>query len=216
MSTSLLLLLSYLNLFSLLIPIGIGLFRWSYLSTSLRIAWAGLLSYFLLFSLSMLQPMGYFPFDSRYISYAMPLLFGAAFTGCYALAVTDKPSRRLILGLGLIGLTSLLIEATLKLNELTVSTIAIPIQTIINTIIPLIYLRYVTQTATTSLLAIPLFWITMGRLVSSLTSTLYDALRGPMIESSRELLINWLLCQLCITIVCNVVYGIGFWKIRRS
>lgn len=212
--------LSYLNLFSLLIPISIGFWRWPRLNTSLRIAWAGLLIYFLLFSLSMLMALGLvklpYVHSFEFINYALAGLFGAAFTTCYALAVPNGLPRVAIIGLGTVGAVGILAELIWRLDDITVSPWAIPVQTVINTIIPIIYLHQLTRTSTVSLLTVPLFWISLGRLVSSLLSTLYDSLRVPMAESSRDLLMQWLCFQLALMVGCNIIYGIGFWKARRT
>lgn len=216
MSGQVLTFLSYANLFSLLIPISIGLWRWSSLSASLRFAWAGLLVYFLLFLLSMLVAMGYVSrfYNVEFISYPIAGLFGSAFVVCYALAVPKRVARVAIITLGLVGGTGILIEMMGQSGNQSMSQWAIPVQTVINTIIPLIYLHYLTRTSIVSLLTVPLFWISVGRLISSLLSTLYDSLRVSMAESSRDLLIQWLCFQLAITIVCHFIYGIGLWKAR--
>ncbi len=212
--------LSYLNLFSLLIPISIGLWRWPRLNTSLRVAWAGLLIYFLLFSLSMLMALGFvkLPFINslELVTYALAGLFGGAFATCYALAVPGGLPRVAIVGLGTLGAVGILAELIWRLDDITVSPWAIPVQTVINTIIPMIYLHQLTRTSTVSLLTVPLFWISIGRLVSSLLSTLYDSLRLPMAESSRDLLFQWLCFQLALMVGCNIIYGIGLWKARRA
>ena len=216
MSGQVLSFLYYANLFSLLIPISVGLWRWPSLTTSLRFAWAGLLVYFLLFSLSMLIALGYVShvYNVELISYPISGLFGAAFIVCYALAVPKRVARLAIIALGLVGATGIVVEMVGRSGNQAMSQWAIPVQTVINTIVPLIYLHYLTRTSTVSLLSVPLFWISMGRLISSLLSTLYDSLRVSMAESSRDLLIQWFCFQLVVTIVCHFIYGLGFWKAR--
>ncbi|MEZ0484912.1 hypothetical protein [Fibrella aquatica] len=203
----------------MLIPIGIGLYRWTALGASLRFAWASLLAYFLLLALSMALATNYLvlPYTNapEYVIYAMATLFGLGFAVCYALAVPPGISRKSIVGLETVALLGIGIELTFSAASTPVSQWAIPLQTVINTIIPLIYLYFLTQTSTSSLLTVPLFWISTGRLVSSLLSTLYDSLRVPMAESSRELLIQWLCFQFTVVILCNLVYALGFWKTRQ-
>jgi hypothetical protein len=214
MAIQLLHLLGYINLFSLLIPIGIGLLRWRELSVSLRFAWAGLTAYFLLFLASFglsIWPIG---MGNLFLDYWIAGLFGIAFVFCYCLAVPAGWQRQLIWLLGAIGVIGLITEAILLARSSEISQWAIPLQTVINTIVPLIYLNYLTRSTAISVRFVPLFWISIGRLISSTLSTLYDALHAPMAESSRDLLIQWLCFQISITIACNFLYGYGFWKAR--
>lgn len=215
MANPLLYFMSCVNLLSLLIAVGIGLWRWALLSASLRFAWAGLLSYFLLFGVQVVAALTETKLNYTLTNYAITACFGAAFALCFALAVPPGRSRRLILGLGALGFTGLVAEAAGLTEGLPVTRLATPFQTIINTLLPLIYLRYLTRTARSSLLLVPLFWISVGRLVSSLSSTLYDVLETPLAESSRELLIQWQYLRFAITSGCNLVYAFGFWKTKR-
>jgi hypothetical protein len=210
--------LSYINLASLLIPIGIGGQRWAKFVVSLRFAWAGLFSYFLLFLFSVLVAFRIVPLPALtilYVNYLNPALFGLAFAGCYAVAVPRGPSRWAILVLGGVGLFGIAAELLPSLATPAESRWSVPLQTVINTLIPLLFLHQLTRTATKgSLLDVPLFWISLGRLVSSMLSTLYDSLKVPLAESSDRLLMQWLCFQFIVTILCNLVYGYGFWKVR--
>lgn len=214
MTTQFLYLLGTVNLFSLLVPIGAGLLQWRLLTASLRFAWAGLAVYFILFAAAFW--LSYQPTDigNLFLEYWIAGLFGASFILCYGLAIPAGWQRQLLWGLGATGIIGLLIEAYMLARLHQISQWAIPVQTVINTIAPLIYLNHLTRTATKSLRLIPLFWISIGRLISSTLSTLYDALHAPMAESSRELLMQWLCFQLCVTIACNFLYAYGFWKAR--
>lgn len=212
MLESLIYALAYTNIGTLMIPVGIGLARWSVLTIPLRFAWAGLMSHLLLFLLSLLMiklRLG----PNAFIAYLLSGSVGGLFTVCFALAVPAGGRRWAVAGLGILGLTGLLVEAVGQ-NRLTQTSLwSIPLETVISTIIILLYLYYLIRATTVSLLTLPLFWLSIGRLSGALISTVYDALHTQILDSSRELALQWMAFQFLISVGCNVLFSIGFWKV---
>jgi hypothetical protein len=217
MLTQILTTLVYLNTGTLLVPVGVGVYRWKRLSGSLLLVWAALLVYLLSMGLSLAAMHKFIILPANgpeYIIYITAILYGLAFALCYALAVPPGRLRWLILGLETAAIVGMGLEMTLFAGPTPISQWSVPLQTVISTIITLIYLRYLTRHATNSLLTEPLFWISASHLVGALLATLYDALRIPIAESAPDLLIPWMCFQFTISILCNLVYGYGFWKAR--
>lgn len=216
MSRAIVIFLAYLNAGTLAGVVGLGLVRWSQLSPGLRLTWWALLSYLILLGLSILSSRGVWTIGNNlFIEYLIPALFGTLFAGCFALAVSAGSRRWVILGLASVGLIGLLIESIFQSNALGFSKWAIPFSTVLNTLITLVFLQYLLRHTLVSLLSLPLFWLSMGRLISTLTSTIYDALHSQLMASSREVLISWIAFQMVVMIVSNVFYGIGYWKVRN-
>jgi hypothetical protein len=207
--------LACLNTGSLVIVVGLGLVRWGQLSRSLRLAWWALLSYLTLFVLSLLSASRIWTIGNNlFLEYMIPALFGTLFAIAFAL---DTPAgwQRWVIGLlAVAGLAGLGSEALWQHNLMGISHWAVPLQTVLNTIITLVYLQNLLGRATGSLLTIPLFWLSMGRLTSALISIIYDALHAQLMASSRDLLLGWIAFQMVVMILANVFYGIGYWKVR--
>jgi hypothetical protein len=217
MLTQILTALVYLNTGTLLVPVGVGLYRWKRLSGSLRFAWAALLVYLLSMGLSLAAMHKFIILPANgpeYIIYVTAILYGLAFALCYALAVPAGRLRWAILGLETAAVGGMLLEMTIFSAETPISKWSVPLQTVISTIITLIYLRHLTRQPSGSLLAVPLFWVSMSHLIGALLATLYDALRVPLAESAPDLLLPWMCFQFAISILCSLVYGFGFWKAR--
>jgi hypothetical protein len=209
--------LFYSNIGTLLIPLGMGLFRWKTLSGSLRYAWAALFVYLLSMCLTLvtMHKLIVLPTNSpEYIIYVTAILFGLGFAVCYVLAMPPGRARQVIIGLEAVAIAGIGVEMAMQAAESPISQWSVALQTVISTIITLIYLRYLTRHTPHSLLTVPLFWISIARLTSTLLSTLYDALRVPIAESAPDWLLPWMCFQFAISILCNLVYGYGFWKAR--
>lgn len=217
MSQGFIFFLAYLNAATLAGVVGLGLVRWPRLSIGLRLAWGALLSYLILLVLSILSSAGVWNIGSNlFLEYLIPALFGTLFAVCFMLAVPVGPRRWAILGLATIGLMGLLIEAIGQGNAFGFSHWSIPLSTVLNTLITLIFLHYLLRHTTVSLLTLPLFWLSMGRLTSALISTIYDALHAQLMASSRDLLLIWIAFEMVVMIVSNLLYGIGYWKVRKN
>lgn len=207
--------LAYTNIGTLMIPVGIGLARWRLLTVPLRFAWGGLLSHLLFFLLSLLilkLRLG----STLFIEYLLSGSVGGLFAVCFALAVPAGGRRWIIAGLGTLGLAGLLVEAVGQNRLMQTSLWSVPLETVISTIIILLYLHYLIRTTTVSLLIVPLFWLSIGRLAGALISTVYDALHAQILDSSRELALQWMAFQLLVSIGCNVLFCVGFWKVRTT
>lgn len=205
--------LSYLNSASLLLPLGVGLWRWKGLGPALKLSWAALLAYFLLFLLSLLIVW----FDvGRSDTLGLPYLIAGSFGGFFSLAywsLMPAGRRRVAVGaLGGLGLLGILTEALIQGRFAQSSQWSVPLQTVLTTVICLLYLHQLLRQTRVSLLRVPFFWITISLLISSVLGTFYDAFRNLMLASSIELLMGWLCFQLGVTIVCNGLYAIGFNK----
>ncbi|MEZ0610188.1 hypothetical protein ACAW74_16850 [Fibrella sp. WM1] len=203
--------LSYLNSATLLLPIGVGLFRWKGLSTALRLSWAALLAYFLLFLLSLsVVLLRLTPSNTLGIQYLIAGTFGSFFSLAYWSLIPAGKRRIAVAVLGGLGLLGILTEALIQGRYAQSSQWSVPLQTVLTTLICLLYLHLLLRQTRVSLLRVPFFWITISLLVSSVLGTFYDAFRNLMLASSIELLMGWLCFQLGITILCNGLYAIGF------
>lgn len=208
--------LACLNLGTLLFVVGVGLMRWGHLSISLRLIWWALLSYLVVFAISLLTSLGIWQIGSNlFLEYLVPAIFGSLFAIGFILEVPPDWRRWAISGLMLICLIALLTESLFQQNFMGFSRWAVPLETILSAFITLIYLQYLLRSTTVSLLVVPLLWISLGRLASGLLSTVYDALHAQLMESSRELLLQFMAFQMAVMIGCNILYGIGYWKVRR-
>lgn len=216
MLKQLVLTLSYMNGATLLIPIGIGLLHWKALSNELRFSWGAIVSYFLLFTVQLAIVFFLKGQNTLIIHYLIAASFGGLFAVAYWVAMPPGWRRMLIGGMGLAGLIAIVVEALVLNQYLQVSQWSVPLQTVLTTLTVLIYLQYLMRQTQVSLLRIPFFWISFGLLISAVLGTIYDAFHHQMLASSRELLMIWLCFQLGVTILCNLLYGVGFNRARNT
>jgi hypothetical protein len=215
MLNQLIIVLSYLNSASLLIPIGIGLYRRKAMTPALWMSWAALVAYLLLFLVSFITAKSGIRVNNLLITYLISGLFGGFFAIAYWLIVTGW-RKKVIGGLGILGIIGTVIEAFVQGKYTEVSQWSVPLQTVLTTLISLIFLHILLRQTRVSLLTVPFFWITGGLLISSVLGTFYDAFRHAMLASSRDLLMLWLCFQLAVTILCNVLYAVGFNRAKRG
>ena len=213
MLTQLIFALSYLNTASLLIPIGIGLYRRKAMTPALWMSWVALFVYWLLFVVSLTIARFGIHLNSLLLNYLISGLFGGFFAVAYWLMVTGW-RKTLIGGLGTVGIMSIITEAFVQGKYTEVSQWSVPLQTVLSTLIALIFLHILLRQTRVSLMTVPFFWITMAHLVSALLGTFYDAFRHAMLASSRELLMLWLCFQLAVTIFCSILYAVGFYRAK--
>jgi hypothetical protein len=202
--------LGYLNTASLIIPIGIGLYRRKAMTPALWMVWGALVIYLILFLISLLLSQFSDYVNSLIVNYLTSFFFGVPFVVAYWLAVPSGWRKPLIAALGAAGAAGLIIEAVAQDKANDVSIWSIPLQTVLDTFIALIFLHSLLRRTKVSLLTVPLFWITSAFLVTSVLGTVYDAFHHAMLTSSIDLLMLWLCFQLAVTILCNLLYAVGF------
>jgi len=214
MLRQLVILLSYVNIGSLLIPIGIGLVRRQKLSPGLWAGWGAIVVYFVLFviSLAILQLKS--GTNTLLINYLISALFALGFAVAFYLALPPGSRRVVVLVLAAAGLTGIVLEAFVGNRYSEISQWSVPLQTILTTITVLVYLQYLIHETRVSLLTLPFFWLSIGLLISSVLGTMYDLLQQPLMASSREWLLIFICFQLGITIFCNLLYGVGFYRTK--
>ncbi|MBO0947570.1 hypothetical protein [Fibrella forsythiae] len=207
--------LSYLNSATLLIPVVIGIWFWNSLSVALRLSWWAILSYLLLFVTSFSIGLLAERSNTLLFQYLISGAFGSFFAAAYWFAVPTGWRKQLIAGLGVAGLAGLFFEAIVQAHYRETSLWSVPLETVLTTATVLLYLHYILRQTKINLLQIPFFWISIAHLISSVLGTIYDAFRPMMLASSLELYMVWLCFQLGITIFCNLLYGVGFYKTKN-
>lgn len=208
--------LSYLNSATLLAPLGIGWRRRRQLTPALWLSWAALLAYFILFILSLLKALFWPDLQMVQFDYLIDGLFGTLFALAFYQLVPSGWRRRLIGGLAGVGLAGLLVEAVGQGRYAQASRWSVSLQTVLMTLITLLYLHLLLRQTRISLLRVPFFWITAGLLITLVLGTFYDAFQGLMLASSPQLMLGWLCFQLSVTILCNGLYAVGFSQVKTG
>lgn len=216
MLTSLIYALGYLNSITLLLTIGLGFSRRRQFTPALWLSWMALLAYFILFSASLLKAKYWPALRMTHFDYLIAGTFGSLFALAFCQLIPPGWRRRLIGGMAALGLAGLLTEAVGQGRHAEISRWSVPLQTVLTTLIALLYLHRLLRQTRVSLLQVPFFWMTAGLLINSVLGTFYDAFSPLMMAASLDLLMGWLCFQLGVTVLCNGLYAVGFNRVGRT
>lgn len=205
---------SYLTSATLLFPVGLGVASWSRLSPGFRVLTLGLGGYLVILLLSILASHQKWDVGQTF-GYSASLIYGLTFTTVYALTMPPGLKRWLVIALGAVGIGYELLDLFFISGTDSLNGLSIPIMTLILVISTLIFLYFLIRYPTEkTLMALPLFWVAGGKLLSGLSNGLLDVFEPQLAVYSQQLLIYLILLTYVILMVCNVLYGIGIWKER--
>lgn len=205
---------SYLTSATLLFPVGIGVWSWARLSPSFRVLTLGLGGYLVILVLSIMASHQKWNVGQTF-GYCASLMYGLTFTAVYALAMPPGLKRWLVIALGAAGIGYELLDLFFISGIDSLNGFSIPIMTLILVISTLIFLYFLIRYPTEkTLMALPLFWVAGGKLLSGLSNGLLDVFESQLRIYSQNLLIYLFLLTYVILMVCNVLYGMGLWKER--
>lgn len=203
--------LVYIAMYSIIIPVGAGIYLFTRLTKPLKILWVGLCLVLILDILLLF-------FDLRiantflYVFTAVDVLM---FSFVFSLSLSQKRRSSIILVIGVLFIPLIILDA-LFISGSEKNGLSNAIEKIFVLAIALYFLKQLfLDDSESNLLAAPLFWVSVGVISYDMVG-FFDIFKEPILNFSQNLYLQYFIFWSLVTVFMYIAFSRAFWLCNRT